>query len=44
MASTSETATAIEREAAEDVEQAVRFARDSPFPEPELSAQLVYAR
>ncbi len=38
------TAAAIEREAAEDVEQAVRFARDSPFPEPELSAQLVYAR
>jgi acetoin:2,6-dichlorophenolindophenol oxidoreductase subunit alpha len=38
------TAAAIEREAAEEVEQAVRFARDSPFPEPELSAQLVYAK
>ena len=38
------TADAIEREAAEEIEQAVRFARDSPFPEPELSAQLVYAK
>ncbi|HEY1516014.1 MAG TPA: thiamine pyrophosphate-dependent dehydrogenase E1 component subunit alpha [Solirubrobacteraceae bacterium] len=38
------TAAAIEREAGEDVEQAVHFARESPFPEPELSAQLVYAQ
>jgi acetoin:2,6-dichlorophenolindophenol oxidoreductase subunit alpha len=37
-------AAAIEREAAEEIEQAVRFARDSPSPEPELSAQLVYAK
>ncbi len=35
---------AIEREAAAEVEEAVRFARESPFPPPELVAELVYAR
>jgi pyruvate dehydrogenase E1 component alpha subunit len=39
-----ETAAEIEREAAAEVEEAVRFARDSPFPEPEIAAELVYAR
>jgi acetoin:2,6-dichlorophenolindophenol oxidoreductase subunit alpha len=38
-----ETATQIEREAGEEIEQAVRFARDSPFPDPEIAANLVYA-
>jgi pyruvate dehydrogenase E1 component alpha subunit len=38
-----QTASAIEREAAEEIEQAVRFARDSPFPDPEIAANLVYA-
>lgn len=38
------TATAIEQDAADEIEEAVRFGRDSPFPEPELSAQLVYAK
>ena len=38
-----ETARQIERQAGEEIELAVRFARDSPFPDPELSAQLVYA-
>jgi TPP-dependent pyruvate/acetoin dehydrogenase alpha subunit len=36
-------ATAIEREAAADVETAVRLARDSPFPDPDLASKLVYA-
>jgi acetoin:2,6-dichlorophenolindophenol oxidoreductase subunit alpha len=33
----------IEREAAAEIEAAVRFARDSPFPDPAVAAQLVYA-
>jgi acetoin:2,6-dichlorophenolindophenol oxidoreductase subunit alpha len=33
----------IEREAAAEIEAAVRFARDSPFPEPDITADLVYA-
>ncbi len=33
----------IEREAGAEIEQAVRFARDSPFPEPAIAAALVYA-
>ena len=33
----------LEQQARAEVEQAVRFARASPFPEPELSAELVYA-
>jgi acetoin:2,6-dichlorophenolindophenol oxidoreductase subunit alpha len=33
----------LEREAREEVEDAVRFARESPFPPPELTAELVYA-
>jgi len=33
----------IEREAAAEIEAAVRFARDSPFPDPETPATLVYA-
>ena len=37
-------AAAIEQDAAAEIEEAVRFGRDSPFPEPELSAQLVYAK
>ncbi|MGP0049804.1 MAG: thiamine pyrophosphate-dependent dehydrogenase E1 component subunit alpha [Solirubrobacteraceae bacterium] len=37
-------ARALELQALADVEQAVRFARDSPFPEPELAAELVYRR
>jgi TPP-dependent pyruvate/acetoin dehydrogenase alpha subunit len=36
-------AAAIEREAADAVEEAVRFARESPFPPPELVSDLVYA-
>lgn len=36
-------AAAIEREAADAVEEAVRFARESPFPPPELVTDLVYA-
>ena len=36
-------AAAIEREAAHAVEEAVRFARESPFPPPELASELVYA-
>ena len=36
-------AAAIEREAADAVEEAVRFARESPFPPPELASELVYA-
>jgi acetoin:2,6-dichlorophenolindophenol oxidoreductase subunit alpha len=38
------TVAAIEREAAEEIEQAVRFARDSPFPDPEIASTLVYAK
>jgi pyruvate dehydrogenase E1 component alpha subunit len=38
-----DTAAAIEREAAEEIEQAVRFARESPFPDPEIASALVYA-
>jgi acetoin:2,6-dichlorophenolindophenol oxidoreductase subunit alpha len=34
----------VEREAREEIEAAVQFARDSPFPDPALSAQLVYAK
>jgi acetoin:2,6-dichlorophenolindophenol oxidoreductase subunit alpha len=33
----------IEREAAAEIEEAVRFARDSPFPDPAIAAKLVYA-
>jgi pyruvate dehydrogenase E1 component alpha subunit len=33
----------LEREAREEVEEAVRFARESPFPEPSAAAELVYA-
>ncbi len=33
----------IERQAGAEIEQAVRFARDSPFPEPAIAAGLVYA-
>jgi pyruvate dehydrogenase E1 component alpha subunit len=36
-------ANALEEEARAEVEQAVSFARDSRFPEPELAAELVYA-
>jgi acetoin:2,6-dichlorophenolindophenol oxidoreductase subunit alpha len=36
-------ATSIEREAAGEVEEAVRFARESPFPDPGITARLVYA-
>jgi len=35
---------AIEREAREEIEEAVRFARDSPFPDPQTTAALVYAQ
>jgi TPP-dependent pyruvate/acetoin dehydrogenase alpha subunit len=38
------TVAAIEREAAEEIERAVRFARDSPFPDPEIASKLVYAK
>jgi acetoin:2,6-dichlorophenolindophenol oxidoreductase subunit alpha len=38
-----DTLPAIESEAADAVEQAVRFARESPFPPLELVAQMVYA-
>ncbi len=34
----------LEQEARDEVEEAVRFARASPFPSPELTAQVVYAR
>jgi TPP-dependent pyruvate/acetoin dehydrogenase alpha subunit len=37
------TVTAIEREAAEEIERAVQFARESPFPDPEIARTLVYA-
>jgi acetoin:2,6-dichlorophenolindophenol oxidoreductase subunit alpha len=33
----------IEREAAAEVEAAVAFARDSPFPDPSIASELVYA-
>jgi pyruvate dehydrogenase E1 component alpha subunit len=33
----------IEREATEEIERAVAFARDSPFPDPAIMAGLVYA-
>jgi pyruvate dehydrogenase E1 component alpha subunit len=36
-------ATSIEAEAKAAVESAVEFARASPFPEPSISAELVYA-
>ena len=36
-------AAAIEREAAAEVEEAVRFARESPFPDPGITSGLVYA-
>ncbi len=35
---------ALAGEAADAVEEAVAFARDSPFPEPELIEELVYAK
>jgi acetoin:2,6-dichlorophenolindophenol oxidoreductase subunit alpha len=38
-----EEAAAVEAEAREAVESAVDFARESPFPSPELAAELVYA-
>jgi TPP-dependent pyruvate/acetoin dehydrogenase alpha subunit len=38
-----EEAAAAERTASEAVEDAVRFARESPFPRPELMAELTYA-
>jgi pyruvate dehydrogenase E1 component alpha subunit len=34
----------IEREAAAEIEAAVSFARDSPFPDPAITADLVYAK
>jgi acetoin:2,6-dichlorophenolindophenol oxidoreductase subunit alpha len=37
-------AAGIEREAAAEIEAAVGFARDSPFPDPSIAAELVYAR
>jgi acetoin:2,6-dichlorophenolindophenol oxidoreductase subunit alpha len=37
------TAGAIEQQAAAEIEEAVRFARDSPFPDPHTTAALVYA-
>ena len=36
-------AAAIERDTAAEIEEAVRFARASPFPEPEIATTLVYA-
>ncbi|HJS95439.1 MAG TPA: thiamine pyrophosphate-dependent dehydrogenase E1 component subunit alpha [Solirubrobacteraceae bacterium] len=39
-----EVAAEIEREAAAEIEAAVAFARESPFPEPGITADLVYAR
>ena len=38
------TASAIEREAADEIEGAVLAARDSPFPDPEIASTLVYAK
>jgi acetoin:2,6-dichlorophenolindophenol oxidoreductase subunit alpha len=40
----SDAATELEREAREEIEAAVRFARDSPFPDPAIAAGLVYAQ
>jgi pyruvate dehydrogenase E1 component alpha subunit len=37
------TATEIEAEAAAEIEEAVRFGRESPFPDPSIAAGLVYA-
>jgi pyruvate dehydrogenase E1 component alpha subunit len=37
------TATAIEQEATAEIEEAVRFGRDSPFPAPDMARGLVYA-
>ena len=37
------TVAAIEREAAEEIEQAVQFARHTPFPDPKIASTLVYA-
>jgi acetoin:2,6-dichlorophenolindophenol oxidoreductase subunit alpha len=37
-------ARAIEEQAAGEIKAAVRFARDSPFPDPSIAAELVYAR
>ena len=36
-------ATGIERDAAAEIDDAIRFARDSPFPAPNVTADLVYA-
>jgi pyruvate dehydrogenase E1 component alpha subunit len=38
-----QTAAEIEREAAAEIEAAVAFGRESPFPEPDITADLVYA-
>jgi acetoin:2,6-dichlorophenolindophenol oxidoreductase subunit alpha len=38
------TATAIEREAEAEIEAAVRFARDSPLPDPAITGESVYAK
>ena len=38
-----ETARQIEREAGEEIEAAVSFARESPFPDPQIASTLVYA-
>jgi acetoin:2,6-dichlorophenolindophenol oxidoreductase subunit alpha len=38
-----ETAREIEREAGEEIEAAVRFARESPFPDPQIASNMVYA-
>ena len=37
------TAASIERDAAAEIEEAVRFGRDSPFPDPDIANTLVYA-
>jgi TPP-dependent pyruvate/acetoin dehydrogenase alpha subunit len=34
----------IEAEAAAEIEESIRFARDSPFPDPDVTAALVYAK
>jgi acetoin:2,6-dichlorophenolindophenol oxidoreductase subunit alpha len=39
-----DTAAEIEREAAAEIDDAVRFARDSPFPDPAITTDLVYAK
>jgi acetoin:2,6-dichlorophenolindophenol oxidoreductase subunit alpha len=39
-----DTAASIERAAAAEIEAAVRFGRDSPFPDPEMATALVYAK